>query len=59
VSQSAVAPDAHRCYRETRFAKLNYAVGGWGPPATLHDGEPIPDRSVYIYNNLLVNPAGY
>jgi lysophospholipase L1-like esterase len=37
----------------------NHALGGWGPAATQHDGEPIPNRSVYIYNNLLANPAGY
>ncbi|MFM7677926.1 MAG: hypothetical protein ACKO83_03640, partial [Roseiflexaceae bacterium] len=36
----------------------NLARGGWGT-TTLHtDGEPIPNRNVFIYNNVLYNPPG-
>ncbi len=31
--------------------------GGWGTPG--QNEEPIPDRNVYIYNNLIYNPPGY
>ena len=34
------------------------AAGGWGT-ATVGNQEPIPNRNVYIYNNLLLNPSGY
>lgn len=46
--------DADRC--------RNYlAQGGWGT-AERSDGtneQPIPNRNVYVYNNLLYNPAGF
>ena len=42
--------DAARC-------TANHAVGGWGP-VTVGDEAKIPDRNVFIYNNLIVNPAG-
>jgi hypothetical protein len=31
--------------------------GGWG--TAQQDEEPIPDRNIYIYNNLIYNPPGY
>ncbi|RPI00942.1 MAG: T9SS C-terminal target domain-containing protein, partial [Calditrichaeota bacterium] len=36
----------------------NLSVGGWG---TAEPGaeEPIPNRNVFIYNNLIFNPPGY
>lgn len=33
-------------------------LGGWGTSALHTDGEPIPNRNVYVYNNLVYNPAG-
>ena len=33
------------------------AQGGWG--TTLPEDEPIPDRNIYIYNNVIYNPPGY
>ncbi|MBF0634507.1 MAG: hypothetical protein HQK85_07620 [Nitrospinae bacterium] len=37
----------------------NLAMGGWGMTTAFADGEPIPNRNVYIYNNVVYNPAGY
>lgn len=34
------------------------AAGGWGPAAVGGD-EPIPNKNVYVYNNLLYNPPGF
>ena len=34
------------------------AAGGWGATA-IGGEEPIPNRNVFIYNNLIVNPAPY
>ncbi len=35
------------------------AQGGWGPTSNAIDPQPIPNRSVYIYNNIFYNPAGF
>ncbi len=35
----------------------NKSAGGWGPLAS--DEDPIPNRNVYIYNNIVYNPSGY
>jgi hypothetical protein len=35
------------------------AAGGWGTTAVGGEGEPIPDRNVFIYNNIVYNPSGY
>jgi hypothetical protein len=34
------------------------AAGGWGT-ATVGREEPIPNRNVFIYNNIVYNPTGY
>lgn len=34
------------------------AAGGWGT-ATVGAAEPIPNRHIYVYNNLIYNPTGY
>lgn len=44
--------DAARC-------SANLSAGGWGTTAVGADGEPIPDRNVFIYNNIIYNPPGY
>lgn len=36
----------------------NLVAGGWGT-ATVGAAEPIPNRNVFVYNNLIYNPAGY
>ena len=44
--------DAPRC------AAL-HGAGGWGPPAVGGTTVSVPNRNVYILNNLIFNPAGY
>lgn len=44
--------DAARC-------AANLSAGGWGTTAVGAEGEPIPDRNVFIYNNIIYNPPGY
>lgn len=34
------------------------SLGGWGTARTSGDGEPIPNRNVFVYNNVVYNPAG-
>lgn len=43
--------DAGRC-------AANRSLGGWGP-STVGDEEPIPNRNIFVYNNILDNPAGF
>lgn len=35
------------------------AAGGWGTATVGDGGQPIPNRQIYVYNNLIYNPAGY
>ncbi len=43
--------DASRC-------AANRSLGGWGP-SHVGDDEPIPNRNIFVYNNILYNPAGF
>lgn len=43
--------DASRC-------AAHLAEGGWGPPQVGGD-EPIPNRNILIYNNIVYNPEGW
>jgi hypothetical protein len=44
--------DAGRC-------AANLSAGGWGTSRVGAEGEPIPNRNVFIYNNIIYNPPGY
>lgn len=46
------------CDGDTARCNANRAAGGWGT-ATGGGEEPIPNRNVYIYNNIVYNPTGY
>jgi len=46
------------CDGDTARCQANLSAGGWGSTAN-EPREPIPDRNVFIYNNVLYNPAGY
>jgi hypothetical protein len=35
------------------------AAGGWGMTSVGADGQPIPNRNIYVYNNVIYNPPGY
>jgi hypothetical protein len=45
------------CDGDAAACAAHRAVGGWGP-ATPGGEAPIPNRNVYVYNNLFVNPEG-
>jgi len=46
------------CDGNTAQCGANLSAGGWGT-TTVGGDEPIPDRNVYIYNNIVYNPAGF
>ena len=35
------------------------AASGWGTTTVGADGQTIPNRNVYVYNNIIYNPPGY
>jgi len=49
---------ARSCAGDVARCASYLAVGGWG---TVTPGmeEPIPNRNVYFYNNIIYNPSGY
>ena len=47
------------CDGDVLRCTANLAAGGWGTTIPGADGEPVPDRNVYIYNNILYNPSPY
>jgi hypothetical protein len=46
------------CDGDVTRCQSNLAAGGWGTARTGIE-EPIPDRNIFIYNNILYNPPGY
>ena len=54
-----VAFGARSCDGDAAQCAARQNEGGWGPSTIGGDGEPIPDRNVYIYNNVIYNPAGF
>lgn len=46
------------CDGNTAQCTANRSAGGWGM-SVVGGEEPIPNRNVYIYNNIVYNPAGY
>lgn len=44
------------CDGDTARCAAHRALGGWGSPLT---EEPIPNRNVFIFNNVLYNPPGF
>jgi len=46
------------CDGNTTRCREYLSAGGWGT-ATVGGEEPIPNRNVYIYNNVVYNPPGY
>ncbi|NDD65560.1 MAG: right-handed parallel beta-helix repeat-containing protein, partial [Acidobacteria bacterium] len=52
-----VVPGSRSCDGDTARCQANRTAGGWGGP--IPDGQYIPARNVYIYNNIVYNPAGY
>lgn len=53
-----VAPGGRSCDGDTAACLERNSAGGWGPAApSSGNGECIPNRNVYVYNNLFYNPA--
>lgn len=46
------------CDGDTARCAAYLSAGGWGT-ATPGAEEPIPNRNVYVYNNIICNPAGF
>ncbi|MGC4053316.1 MAG: hypothetical protein QM757_28765 [Paludibaculum sp.] len=53
-----VAQGERTCDGDTTTCEQNRLAGGWGT-ASLTAGHPIPNKNVFIYNNLIYNPPGY
>ena len=53
------SPGARSCDGDTPACQSRHAVGGWGPPSNGDGGEWIPNRNVFVYNNVFYNPAPY
>ncbi len=49
---------ARSCDGDTARCEANRLAGGWGTSVVGSD-EPIPNRNVFIYNNIVYNPPGY
>lgn len=52
-----VVPGGRGCDGDTAKCRAHRDAGGWG--VTGAEGQFIPNRNVFIYNNLVYNPAGY
>ena len=52
-----VVPGSRSCDGNTARCQTNQTAGGWG--GAIPEGQYIPARNVYLYNNLVYNPAGY
>jgi len=53
------SPGARGCDGDTPACQSRHAAGGWGPPSNGDGGEWIPNRNVFVYNNVFYNPAPY
>lgn len=47
------------CDGNTTDCQTRLSAGGWGTTTTGTEGEPIGDRNVFIYNNIIYNPSGF
>lgn len=46
------------CDGDAPACAARQSAGGWGP-SVVGGEEPIPNRNIYVYNNLLYNPPGF
>ncbi len=49
---------ARSCDGNVNQCSSNLLAGGWGTATTGQEGEPIPNKNVFVYNNIFYNPAG-
>ncbi|MFO0795622.1 MAG: right-handed parallel beta-helix repeat-containing protein, partial [Candidatus Brocadiaceae bacterium] len=52
------SPGARSCDGDTGACRLRHDAGGWGP-ASGEGGDWIPNRNIYVYNNIFYNPAPF
>lgn len=53
-----INPGLRSCDGETTRCAANLALGGWGPTTTGIE-LPIPNKNIFIYRNVLLNPSGF
>jgi hypothetical protein len=51
-------PGSRSCDGDTVACQSNRNAGGWGTASPADNGDYIPNRNVYVYNNLFYNPPG-
>ena len=47
------------CDGDSASCTANRNAGGWGPPTAGADEQPIGNKNIFVYNNIIYNPAGY
>lgn len=52
-----VSQGARSCDGDSAACTTRHNAGGWGPAQAGDGGEWIPNRNIYIYNNIFYNPA--
>ena len=52
-----IVPGSRSCDGNTARCEAHRTAGGWG--TATGDGQYIPARNVYIFNNIVYNPSGY
>lgn len=57
-SQLLFSPGDRSCDGDTATCRALHNLGAWGPTAVGDAGEVIPNRNVYVYDNVIDNPAG-
>lgn len=52
-----ISPGSRSCDGDAPACAARHLAGGWGPVSVGDGGEWIPNRNVFIYNNIFYNPA--
>jgi hypothetical protein len=47
------------CDGDAATCATNLSSGGWGPSNPAIDSQPIPNKNVFVFNNIFYNPAGF
>ena len=58
ASMLLFSPGGRTCDGDAAACAIRHAEGGWGPTQPGQGGEWIPNKNVYVYDNVLDNPAG-
>jgi len=52
-----VGQGSRSCDGDGAACELRHEAGGWGPTTVGDGGEWVPNRNVYVYNNIFYNPS--